>query len=137
MQPLSNKELEKFYDETNIAIFGTLKKNGGPQMTPVWFFFDKGVFYLTTGEGRAKANNIQRDPNATLLIGSKDFSKVVVVYGKAEVFEDHGNQRTKFLAERYIPDPQSRETALKWILSMKRLTIKITPEKTISWDQKK
>jgi len=132
---LTKEELEKFYDEPNIAIIGTVK-SGSPHMVPVWFTYDGKHFYVATSETQ-KVRNLRKDPHVTLLIASKDHRKVSVIEGRAEVYDDHGGQRIKFLASRYMNDRVIREKFIEFIMTMKRLIIKITPEKTISWDMGK
>lgn len=132
---LTKVELEKLYDEPNIAIIGTVK-DGSPHMVPVWFTYDGKHFYVATSETK-KVRNLRKNPHVTLLVATKDHKKVAVIEGKAEVYDDHGGQRIKFLASRYMNDRETREKFLAFILTMKRLIIKITPEKTISWDMGK
>ncbi|MBI5354874.1 MAG: pyridoxamine 5'-phosphate oxidase family protein [Candidatus Aenigmarchaeota archaeon] len=132
---LTKEELEKLYDEPNIAIIGTVK-TGSPHMVPVWFTYDGKHFYVATSETQ-KVRNLRKDPHVTLLIASKDHRKVAVIEGSAEVYDDHGGQRIKFLASRYMPDRVTREKFVEFIMTMKRLIIKITPKKTISWDMGK
>lgn len=131
---MSKEEMDRFLDRPRIAILGTINSDGTPHMTPVWYFTDKDKIFVTTSEGRVKAANLRRDPRATLLVANASTTKVIIAHGTAEVYEDHGAQRTRFLAELYIDDPKERKKFLDSMDLSKRLTIKITPTKTISWD---
>lgn len=52
----------------NTAVLSTLLKDGSPQGSPVWFWFDGAVVQVSTTAQRLKHRNVLRDPRATLTI---------------------------------------------------------------------
>jgi PPOX class probable F420-dependent enzyme len=60
--------------ESRLGILATIKSNGLPQLSPVTPYYDQdaGVIYVSMTEGRAKTNNLRRDPRAALEVTSSD-----------------------------------------------------------------
>ena len=60
--------------ESRLGILATIKANGLPQLSPVTPYYDQaaGVIYVSMTEGRAKTNNLRRDPRAALEVTSTD-----------------------------------------------------------------
>jgi PPOX class probable F420-dependent enzyme len=68
-------------------LLGTVRKNGGPQLSPVTGGVDdQGRIVIATYPGRAKANNASRDENVSVCVVSDDWNGAwVQVDGTAEV----------------------------------------------------
>jgi PPOX class probable F420-dependent enzyme len=60
--------------ESRLGVLATIKSNGLPQLSPVTPYYDQdaGVIYVSMTEGRAKTNNLRRDPRAALEVTSSD-----------------------------------------------------------------
>ncbi len=66
--------------------FTTVRADGMPQPTPVWFLWDGDTFLLYTKPDARKLRNIARDPNVALNLNSDEWgSKVVVFTGEASL----------------------------------------------------
>ncbi|PYE17960.1 PPOX class probable F420-dependent enzyme [Williamsia limnetica] len=68
-------------------LLSTVRKNGGPQLSPVTGGVDdQGRIVISTYPGRAKANNASRDENVSVCVVSDDWNGAwVQVDGTAEV----------------------------------------------------
>jgi PPOX class probable F420-dependent enzyme len=51
-----------------IAALATTLSNGTPQVTPVWFSYTDGYFYVNTAAGRVKEKAMKKNPYVALLI---------------------------------------------------------------------
>ncbi|PXY20822.1 PPOX class F420-dependent oxidoreductase [Prauserella muralis] len=60
--------------DSRLGVLATIKANGMPQLSPVTPCYDRdaGVIYVSMTEGRAKTNNLRRDPRAALQVTSAD-----------------------------------------------------------------
>jgi PPOX class probable F420-dependent enzyme len=60
--------------QSRLGILATIKSNGLPQLSPVTPYYDQdaGVIFVSMTEGRAKTNNLRRDPRAALEVTSAD-----------------------------------------------------------------
>ena len=50
------------------AHLATIREDGTPQVTPVWFDYDGEFILIDSAEGRLKDRNIRRDPRVTIEI---------------------------------------------------------------------
>lgn len=57
-----------FLKEPNFMVLGTVRKDGTPQMTIVWFEHESGTFKISTTTQRVKYKNIAKNPNVTMLV---------------------------------------------------------------------
>lgn len=46
----------------------TVRVDGSPHTTPVWFVFRDGTFWLASAAGNAKVRNLEQDPRASLAV---------------------------------------------------------------------
>ena len=67
--PLTDKEIDIFLKEAEIARICTLNKNGTIHAVPVWFKYEKGLFVVASPEKARKIRNISYQK--TVLIQSK------------------------------------------------------------------
>lgn len=85
---------------------GTVGRDGFPQVTPVWYLYEDGVFYVTTAGDRVKARNML----ATRKVGFAIDSDVkpyrgISVRGEAQLVAEGEIARpiTRRIAARYVP----------------------------------
>ena len=120
--PLPERVVE-FLQKPNLAILGTLRPSGRPQVTPVWFLLEDGYILINTSKGRAKLRNVERDPRVSLTIVDKDDAyRYVEIVGNVVKFDkEHGahdidrlSLRYRGHPHRYIPGdgPENRVTLL-------------------------
>jgi len=70
-----------------IVWLATTNANGGPLVTPVWFFFDGKTFLIYSVPGQ-KARNIVRNPQVALHLNSNpEGGDVVRMTGKAQLLK--------------------------------------------------
>lgn len=65
----------------------TVRRNGQPQASPVWFVVDGGEFLVYSLEGTARTANIAANPRVSLNLDSNAGGDVVSVEGLARVAE--------------------------------------------------
>jgi PPOX class probable F420-dependent enzyme len=65
--PLS-QEVKGLVDRANFAHLATLRKDGSPQVDPVWIGREGDRLLVGTGERTRKARNARRDPRVSLSI---------------------------------------------------------------------
>ncbi len=85
---------------------GTVGKDGYPQVTPVWYLYADGVFYVTTAGDRIKARNMLAFPKVGFAIDSdvKPY-RGLSVRGEAMLVAEGEAARplTRRIAARYVP----------------------------------
>src|SRR5262249_48330581 len=64
--PLSPEQRDAFLAGRRNAVLATIKKDGSPQLTPVWYRWDGEQFWVSTTKQRAKSKDIVRVPAVNL-----------------------------------------------------------------------
>jgi len=129
---MSDVELRGFLSQPFIADIVTLKKDGSPQITPVWYYFDGTYLYFSTTTDRAKARNIKRDNRIAVSIRNEDAHKVALFAGTANILGDKDHVLLRRIAARYTPPDKVDEFLAN--LEANRVIIRMKPMNTISWD---
>ena len=136
---MTQAQIEEFHRVPRNAIVGTNRRDGAPQMSPVWYLYEDGRFYIGVRVASAKYRNLQRDQRIGLCIdGGHPDSRAIMIYGRAELIEADSPWRDQMqwrITRRYYDSDEEarrfREEAREWGPSA---LIVVTPEKTISQD---
>src|SRR3990170_4464252 len=71
----TQEERERFLKEHRLAVVATVRRDGRPQLTPVYYAWQDGRILVSTTRSRFKARNVRRDPRVT-------------VCGRGEILDD-------------------------------------------------
>ncbi len=131
--------IEDFVQASRHAIVGTNRRDGPPQLSPVWYLYEEGRFYISVQVASAKYRNLQRDPRIGLCIdGGHPDARAVMIYGSAELIVADSPWREEIrwrIIRRYY---DSDEEAHRFIEEARdwgpTALIVVTPQKTISQD---
>jgi PPOX class probable F420-dependent enzyme len=136
---MSREEMETFLSEVRNVMVAAIRRDGRPQMTPNWFVWQGGQFYISTTQSRAKYANLKRDPRVQLALDEPQGRRAVVLDGRAEILEDIDEfiPFSRAISAKYIgriPDEQALRDRL---ISEKRVILRITPDRApeewLSW----
>jgi nitroimidazol reductase NimA-like FMN-containing flavoprotein (pyridoxamine 5'-phosphate oxidase superfamily) len=143
---MTSDEIWRFVEDGRTGIFVTLRRDGMPIATPVWYAaVDRVVYISTRGKKLARVRN---DPRASFLIESGERwaeLKAVCLTGKAEIVEPSPELRERIGAElgrKYAALRTSRSTMPRetqnayerasWAM------VRFTPdERILNWDNAK
>jgi nitroimidazol reductase NimA-like FMN-containing flavoprotein (pyridoxamine 5'-phosphate oxidase superfamily) len=143
---MTDDEVKDYVQSAQTLIIVSNGPTGYPHPMPMWFYADdEGCLYCTTFEKSQKVLNFTRDPKAACLVESGTaYSelKSVLIYAHAEIVRDRDavvdtlvNINSK---GRELDDEERaklREAVQK--TAEKRIAIKFTPEKYVTWDHSK
>jgi PPOX class probable F420-dependent enzyme len=135
---MSQDEMELFLQAPLHAIVGTNGVDGPPHLSPVWYLFENGRFYISFSTQTAKYRNLQRDPRISVCIdgGYPDY-RTVMVTGKAQLLPE-GDPLQAEMCWRIIRQYHETEAAARRYAESVRDTVSamivVTPEKVISQD---
>ncbi len=83
-----SKKLTRRLQAEKIAWLTTVRKDGTPQPTPVWFLWDGESFLIYSQPGARKVRNIRRNPRVAINLNTDaSGGKVAVFWGTAEIRE--------------------------------------------------
>ncbi|MCH8037026.1 MAG: TIGR03618 family F420-dependent PPOX class oxidoreductase [Proteobacteria bacterium] len=136
---MTQAQIEEFHRVPRNAIVGTNRRDGAPQMSPVWYLYEDGRFYIGVRVASAKYRNLQRDPRIGLCIdGGHPDSRAIMIYGRAELIEADSPWRDQMqwrITRRYYDsDEEARRFREEARERGPSALIVVTPEKTISQD---
>lgn len=82
--PPASAVLDRLARDRNVWLC-TLRPDGSPHVTPVWFVFLRDRWWIGTDDGAVKVRNVRRDPRVSLAL--EDGWAPVVAEGEARVHE--------------------------------------------------
>ncbi|RMF90311.1 MAG: hypothetical protein D6733_04220 [Methanobacteriota archaeon] len=135
---MTEEELEEYLSQPIIARIATVGKSGRPSIAPVWFIYEEGTLVISTGRDSAKIRNIKANRTVAVAIDTTEGgfqSKGVIMRGPAEVEEEGSTEVAKRIYLKYLGSLE--HPMAQQLLSMPRATIRLRPERIISWDYKK
>ena len=124
---MTPEKIAALLSKTHVAIVGVNRANGGPQLTPVRFFWDGETFYFSTTTDRAKYANIKRNPSITLMVD--DPLGYIVAYGEAEIIETGFTDLVRPIIEKYMPD--RIEAGMAIATQPNRVLVLLRPERLL------
>jgi PPOX class probable F420-dependent enzyme len=124
---MTPEKIAALLSKTHVAIVGVNRANGGPQLTPVRFFWDGETFSFSTTTDRAKYANIKRNPAITLMV--EDPEGYIAAYGKAEIIETGFTNLVRPIIEKYMPD--RIEAGMAIVTQPNRVLVLLRPERLL------
>jgi PPOX class probable F420-dependent enzyme len=131
-------EIEVFLKAPRHAIVGTNRIDGPPQLSPIWYIFQGGHFYISIGAGTAKHRNLKRDPRVSLCVdGGHPDARAVMIYGTAELIEGEDPWREEIrwqIIRHYHETEEEARRYAEEIRDSPFVIVVVTPLKIISQD---
>lgn len=140
---MSDDEVAAFIAERRTVVLATVKPDGRPHLVPMWFIHEGPVIEVWSFGKSQKTVNLGRDPRATLLLETgREYHELrgVSLECQVEVLQDPGEvMRIGLeLGHRYGgPSPAEISDADREAfrpLAAKRVGLRFTPSRVISWD---
>lgn len=128
---MTREQVEQFLAEPRNIMVAAIRRDGRPQVTPNWFYWDGARFYVSTTKSRQKYKNFTRDPRVQLVLDEPTGFRTVMVDGAVEIWEDleRGLPYFKKIREKH-GNPDTDDAALRERLVREgRVLLAITPEK--------
>lgn len=140
MATLSDALVRRLLDGRYIASFATHNPNGSVHIVAVWFWFDGTDIYVATSSRTRKARNLQRSPQVSLMIDSRDpfASYGVTVTGTARVLRGEASRKCnkevhrKYLSDAALADQKVGPVFAAW----DDITVQFAPESVMMWDMR-
>ncbi len=129
-----DSQMADFLARMRNAILATLRADGSPQVTPIWFHWDGRVMRMSTPSWAHKTHNVRRDARVSVCVDDPMSGTYVTMFGHAELIEGdpelvRGESWPVLL--KYLHED---EAAVRWAridADHDRVVIKIRPTKVI------
>lgn len=92
MALIDDGRIVDFLDQQRHAIVATIRPNGMPQLSPIWFLWRADRFVLSAGIATAKAANLRRDPRISLCIDDEPGARYLAASGRVVQVSDAGRR---------------------------------------------
>ena len=92
--------VEQFLSRPHNLILATLRRNDGPQLSPVWYVWRDGAFFISTTRSTVKWSNLLRDPRCSGIVDSPE-GQYVYVSGVAELDDGDMYATVREIVRRY------------------------------------
>jgi PPOX class probable F420-dependent enzyme len=126
----SPEKIAAFLAERRNLILAGIRRDGRPQLSPNWFYWDGEQFYVSTLRNRAKYAIFRRDPRAQLLVDDPTGFRAALIPATVEIREDLASELPRFRAirEKYgVPVPDETQQ-LRGLTEEGRVLLAITPD---------
>jgi PPOX class probable F420-dependent enzyme len=96
----ADEKVSAFLAERRNIVIAGIRRDGRPQLTPNWFFFDGERFYVSTTRSRAKYAIFRADPRAEVLVDDSTGFRYLRADVTVEIREDIAAELPRFRAIR-------------------------------------
>jgi len=129
---IGNEDQDKFVRAMKWAVITSLRKDGSPTNSVVFFALDGDDVLFSTTENRLKAKTLSRDPRAAVTVLDEGAPyRFVTIEGRASIERDDivpGHIAVNRVM-RNAPEWQPPEGYEETLRSQKRVIIRVTPER--------
>jgi PPOX class probable F420-dependent enzyme len=136
---MSDEELNAFLVEQMVMTVGTVGPTGRPHLMPLWYVPDATTLTGWTYAKSQKAKNLERDPRATVQVEhGVQYEELRGVMMECDVELDR--DATPYglaLYGRYAGELEFDVEALVEAQAPKRVGLRLTPTRIVSWDHSK
>ena len=128
---MDREQIEAFLAERRNIMVAAIRRDGRPQVTPNWFYWDGERFYISTTKSRQKYRNFRRDPRVQLVLDEPQGFKTLIVDGTVEIWEDLERALPYFkkIREKHRGSVPDDATMLEGLRAEGRVLLVITPDK--------
>jgi nitroimidazol reductase NimA-like FMN-containing flavoprotein (pyridoxamine 5'-phosphate oxidase superfamily) len=143
---LTPEERDRFLLQRLLSRFSTIRADGWPHTTPVWFLWENGEFIHSLGPDRQHLRNLQHNSKVTecvdvdnrLTDGLAAGACSVVCFGEAEIVDDV--EESRGLLDRILMHYLGPEDAPKYLepslaeIPLGRRMVRVRPIRWLTWD---
>jgi PPOX class probable F420-dependent enzyme len=132
---LSDPRIQQYLATKDIVLLATIRADGAPLITPMWFLHDPAALTLISVEDSQKVRNLRRDPRLHIVAesGTRGDIRGVSVRGRAQFLPDADERRV--LATRLL-DKYHPHLERLWggrAMPANRVMFRVTPEQVHAW----
>jgi PPOX class probable F420-dependent enzyme len=110
-----SQNIVDFLQKPNFMMLATLREDGAPHCTIVWFEFAEGAIKFSTTTETKKYKNMTRDPRVAVVVFDRnDPYRYVEISGTvSEMTKDHARDYIDTLSVRYEGEPYPKDPERK------------------------
>ena len=116
------------------AVLATVRGDGGPQATPVWYHWDGDSIRISTTQGTAKTHNVRRDSRVSICVDDQVSGAYVTLFGRADLIEGDRElvrQESWPLLLKYFHEEEAIARWARIDAAHDRVVIRVRPDRLI------
>jgi len=126
--------MRPFLEDRFLGVLATLRRDGTPLLSPVWYEWRDGAFVVVVNVGDVKDRHLQRDRRIALVVAEPAFPyRGVEVAGEAELSTQGAAEATARMAARYL-SPTAARSYLSKTTDVPGRLVRIRPVRLRAWD---
>ena len=126
---MDQQEINQFLADTRIAVMATLNRDGSPQLTPNWYYYDGTQLTFITTKERTKFFNLRRDSRISVCIYDSPLaSEYVVIRGHASISDEEFWEDARPIVNRYVEPERVDDIIERW-KTEPRILVTLIPER--------
>ena len=131
---MSHSEIDEFLREKRIAVIGTIRKDGSPHLTSMWYGYDGQTITFNIGKDSVKAFNVRQDNRVSIMFDqSTEPYKGVRIDGTGDLEPGNVIEEYSVIAGRYVGQEAGRKFAVEGD-DGNGIILRVTPQRYYSWD---
>lgn len=127
----------KLFEDANVGVLGTLRKDGSMHLTPVWVGLEGSTILVNSALDRVKVAHVRNDPRVSIVVVDRnDNTRYVSVTGTCTIDEADGYEHMLVLAQKYVVDPAALRS-LDGVIEESgeiRVVLRIEPQRVTHWN---
>ncbi len=131
---MPEEERKKFLARPLVARLATVRANGSPHVTPMWFLYENGIMYMSTRADAAKVKHVRANPRVAVVVDVMEApfkNKIVTIEGSARVVTTGVQDMTARIRGKYVGAAAAAKHATG---DTERVILAITPKRIESVD---
>lgn len=132
---LSEPRTQQYLAAKDIVLLGTIRADGAPLITPMWFLPDGAALVLISVEHSHKVRNLRRDPRVHIVAesGTRSDIRGVSLRGRAEFLADSPERRAlaTLLLDKYHPHLERLWSGRA--MPANRVMFRVVPDQVHAW----
>jgi PPOX class probable F420-dependent enzyme len=136
---MAEDEIDALLSATVPARLATIDRDGLPHVTPLWFIWSDGGFYLTSISDRPHLRRLVANPRAGICVDVEEPERTdgqrpnrqVQAIGIAELSPDHDGRWTTRITDKYVRGPAACAMRAARVADQ-RVVIRLKPDRLVA-----
>ncbi len=125
---------QRFVAKPRIAVLASVRADGSPHTSPVWYRYEDGAFLVSIDRGSQKHRNVERDARVELCIDDRERAPfhTVIVRGRARIEPQASAEWRLALAVHYLGEEMGARY-VEGTPAADGVLLRIVPETIAGW----
>jgi PPOX class probable F420-dependent enzyme len=135
MPRLNPQEIDAYLAGPHVAHFASIRPDGTPHVSPVWYQWEDGKIIVVSGDSAVKTRNVRKNPKVAISVATDEWPyQYVILEGDATIDSENLRETVRSIFSRYEGAERGEQDANELIESDQALVaIVISVNRVMSW----